>query len=144
MQQEASLKRAYLRQVKKHLTCSPKERNRFLHRTEQMLDAFLEENPDATEEDLYLALGSPEELAEQMMEECDKEQIKLFSSKRVLKVSTASIILGIVLVSVFVLAYQRRSIHVYTEVHPLQYIYFMDNSNTSLPHFSVIFSDEEG
>lgn len=101
MQQEASLKPVYLRQVKKHLTCSPKERNRFLHRTEQMLDAFLEENPDATEEDLYLALGSPEELAEQMMEECESHQVMYSSKKQSHIVSIVEILLVVVFVWIF-------------------------------------------
>ena len=87
--------------MKKHLTCSPKERNRFLHRTEQMLDAFLEENPDATEEDLYLALGSPEELAEQMMEECESHQVMYSSKKQSHIVSIVEILLVVVFVWIF-------------------------------------------
>ena len=126
MQQEASLKRTYLRQVKKHLTCSPKERNRFLHRTEQMLDAFLEENPDATEEDLYLALGSPEELAEQMMEECE-----FHSTPHSNKFIEVSIVLSLALICASIMAYLYFRTNPKIEVNPIQYVYTTDCPDAS-------------
>ena len=120
--------------MKKHLTCSPKERNRFLHRTEQMLDAFLEENPDATKEDLYLALGSPEELAEQMMEECVFNEGKNSLNKHLNKITITSVVLGVALLFLSITAYCYFTINIKTEISPIQYVYSI-NGPTPLPSF---------
>ncbi len=127
--------------MKKHLTCSPKERNRFLHRTEQMLDAFLEENPDATEEDLYLALGSPEELAEQMMEECAFDA-REYPKHHTNKFALAGIVLCLTLACGF-LAYQFISSRIRVQVNPIKYIYFSGKTE-SFENFYVIDSSKEG
>lgn len=140
MQQEASLKSAYLRQVRKHLTCSPKERNRFLHRTDQMLDAFLEENPDATDEDLYLALGSPEELAEQMMEECQSDYSL---SRHKNKLIPFSIVVSIALIYVCIVAFQYWKSGVHIEIKPVEYVY-VTQQPTLFPDFETTILIKEG
>ena len=113
--------------MKKHLTCSPKERNRFLHRTEQMLDAFLEENPDATEEDLYLALGSPEKLAEQMMELYETKPVNHSFAHYIAKFAATSIILCATLIFTCIVVHQYLIITRQIEVNPTKYIYVVDN-----------------
>ena len=81
-----------------------------------MLDAFLEENPDATEEDLYLALGSPEELAEQMMEECVFNEGKNSLNKHLNKITITSVVLGVALLFLSITAYCYFTINIKTEI----------------------------
>lgn len=88
-----------------------------------MLDAFLEENPDATEEDLYLALGSPKELAEQMMEECASNTTRSFLKEHTNKIIVVSVVLCLALGFVSVFAYQAWYSAVHTEVNQTVYIY---------------------
>lgn len=83
-----------------------------------MLDAFLEENPDATEEDLYLALGSPEELAEQMMEECEHSIRDSAGHFRL-----TNILLAVALICVGIIAYMYWFSKGYTNIETKQYLY---------------------
>lgn len=103
-----------------------------------MLDAFLEENPDATEEDLYLALGSPEELAEQMMEECE-----LHSTPHSNKFIAVSIVLSLALICVSFIAYQSWKSGMRVNVNPTEYVYFTNNLYP-FPDFSITNSTKEG
>ena len=110
-----------------------------------MLDAFLEENPDATDEDIYLALGSPEELAEQMMEECAFNEDKSAFNKHLNKITITSVVLGVALLCASVIAYRYWSIGIHTEINPTEYIYRASDP-PPLPSFSTsIYSvNEEG
>ena len=105
-----------------------------------MLDAFLEENPDATEEDLYLALGSPEELAEQMMEECKSKQFYSPLKQHITKFIATSIILGIALLYVSVLAYTQWKLNGQIEINPVEYIYPEDSPK---PFSSFVLTDAD-
>lgn len=92
-----------------------------------MLDAFLEENPDATEEDLYLALGSPEELAEQMMEECEITQARYSKKQYINKLAATSIIIFVSLLFACVVhQYLIVGKQIQIEVNPIKYVYLTD------------------
>lgn len=66
----------YLREVKKELACPWRERRRLLRRAEQAVDAFLEENPEAGQDDWYAALGAPEDMAGELLTSYDTGEIK--------------------------------------------------------------------
>lgn len=59
---------SYLRAVKRHLAGSRTERARMLDTARRAVDAFLEENPQADEAAWRRDLGTPEELAAELME----------------------------------------------------------------------------
>lgn len=96
-----------------------------------MLDAFLEENPDATEEDLYLALGSPEELAEQMMEECEQTDLKNSIRNPLINIRSNNILLVICLICVGVIVYMCWFSKGYTTIETKQYIYSTKDASKS-------------
>ena len=50
--------RAYLRAVRRQLDVPKKDRKRLVKRLSEALSAYLEENPDASPEDIAAALGS--------------------------------------------------------------------------------------
>ena len=54
----------YFQEVRKLLPCSSSEKKRCIIELESDVSAFLENNPNATLEDLYASIGSPESIAE--------------------------------------------------------------------------------
>ena len=68
-------KRDYLRRVKRCLTLPRPEKKRLLDMARQAVDAFVEENPHADDALWRSALGTPEELAAQLMEPCDLDEV---------------------------------------------------------------------
>lgn len=119
--------------MKRHLECSRRERNIFLHRAEQAVDAFLEENPDASPDEWYELLGTPEEFAEQLMEECDLRETKKSLRRRINQITIVGIILSIFLVLLTIFAYLYCVTGGYIELQTTRYIYVSD-SPASLPN----------
>lgn len=88
-----------------------------------MLDAFLEENPDATEEDLYLALGSPEELAIQLLDEYDLLNSLTHSLKNRTRIAAISgFLLGALLLCALSLSYWYFTTKGYVDVGIREYV----------------------
>lgn len=104
-----------------------------------MLDAFLEENPDATEEELFLSLGSPEELAGQFIEEFEQlREEHLVSSRFFCKLTNILLVVSLVCISVVVYLY--FSLKGYINIETTQYIYSTNDpaqspSSTITYHF---------
>lgn len=53
----------YMKQVKRQLTCSRKQRHGLISELEQMIGMFLDDCPDASYEQIRTACGSPTEIA---------------------------------------------------------------------------------
>lgn len=66
---------SYLRAVKRHLICPKEERTRLLDTASRAVDAFLEENPQADEAAWRRNLGTPEELAAELMQSSNLEAV---------------------------------------------------------------------
>ena len=67
--------RAYLRAVRRQLDVPKKDRKRLVKRLSEALSAYLEENPDASPQDLAAALGSPDQCAAELLSEFDPAQV---------------------------------------------------------------------
>lgn len=65
----------YLLEVKRLLPCSSSEKKRCIVELEADVSAFLKNYPNATLEDLYTSLGSPESIAESFMARIDPKQL---------------------------------------------------------------------
>lgn len=76
------MKEDYLRQVGELLTCAQKDRKRLLNRLDKGVSAYLEENPDATETQLYVAFGEPESCVAQLLDECGTSAVVARASCR--------------------------------------------------------------
>lgn len=64
---ESKAAQKYLAQLKRALTCSPADRERFLSQGQTLLEGFGEENPKARYEDLTAAFGQPKDFAAEML-----------------------------------------------------------------------------
>ena len=99
-----ALLRQYLLDVKKLLPCSPSEKKRCILELEADVYAFLEAHPNATREDLYSAIGSPESIAKSFTTQIDpKELSHKLSAKR--KISIGVIVVAAVLALVIGILY---------------------------------------
>lgn len=65
------MKEQYLDSVRALLDCPQGERERLLSRLGQAVSAYLEDAPEAGEPELAANLGTPEECAARLLEECD-------------------------------------------------------------------------
>ncbi len=65
----------YLARVRQHLICSADSRRRLLWQARQMVEDFLQENPEADETALVAAFGAPKEFAEQMLATLERKEI---------------------------------------------------------------------
>lgn len=73
----------YYKEIKKHLTCSRKTRDDFLAEAHWLVDDLLENQPDATYEDVIKSIGSPEELAETFLNTLpNRAEIKKYHQRR--------------------------------------------------------------
>lgn len=105
----------YVREVNRLLPCSAKEKKRCIAELEADAYAYLEQNPDASLEELYEAVGSPHAIAQAFMAHLGPEQLShRMSIKRKIVIGVISIaaILAIVVGSlVAVTAYKRHNFY---------------------------------
>lgn len=82
MSLEGDLKR-YYKEIRKHLLCSPKAQIEFLAEVHRLVADFLENQPDATFEDIVKNVGEPTELAETFLDTLpDKTEVERFHQAR--------------------------------------------------------------
>lgn len=105
----------YLQEVKILLPCSSREKQRCITELEADASAFLENHPNATLEELYSAIGSPQSIAESFMARTDPEQLShRLSVKRRIAVGiiTIAVILAIVVGAIVaVTSYKRHNFY---------------------------------
>lgn len=68
----------YRSKLKKHLPCMRKTRSKLLGEFDCMLNGFLDENPDASFDDLCKAFSPPEEMARILMAEISEEEARQY------------------------------------------------------------------
>lgn len=74
---------AYLRAVRRGLADAPPEdRERLMKRLTEAVTAYLEEDPEAGEEDVVKAFGTPEACAAELMAECGPARVAAVRRKR--------------------------------------------------------------
>lgn len=69
------MKEQYLDSVRVLLDCPQGERERLLSRLGQAVSAYLEDAPEAGEQELLANFGTPEECAARLLEECPPEAV---------------------------------------------------------------------
>lgn len=87
----------YRRDLKKKLPCGIKTRKALLDRFEGMLDTFLEDQPDPTQESLRSAFGTPEVMANTLCESIPEGEVARYHCRMRLKKATAVVLLALVL-----------------------------------------------
>ncbi len=87
----------YLARVRRHLICSADSRRRLMWQAGQMVEDFLQENPDADETALVAAFGAPKEFAEQMLAPLDRKEI-VAARKRRRRLAVEAAVLAVLVV----------------------------------------------
>lgn len=83
----------YLRAIKKALPCDSAQKKRYIAGLRDSIQPYLSEHPDATLEDLYTSIGSPESIAESFMAGLDPKQLShRLSAKRRIAIGVISIV----------------------------------------------------
>lgn len=133
-----TLLKQYLLDVKKLLPCSPSEKKRCIMELEADATAFLENQPNASLEDLYASVGSPQSIAKSFMARTSPEQLShKFSVKR-------KIAIGIVVIIAFLaVVVSAVAISVANDVHDIQNGHFTEFIGDSAEAEPPITSDTE-
>ena len=106
--------RQYLKSISDLLLCKPKKRKQFMSDFSNSIDDFLQNNPDASINDLEKALGTPQEIAEEFMADVSPKDVKKRVS--IARIAIIPITLGVlIIVAVCVLliidAYKNHNSH---------------------------------
>lgn len=111
----------YFQEVKGLLPCSSKEKKRCIMELEADVSAFFAQHPDATLEDLYASIGTPELIAESYISRIEPKQLShRLSVKR-------RIAIGVIAIVVFLaVVVGAAAISVANDVHDIQNGYFVD------------------
>lgn len=80
---------AYLQSVRRQLDAPPEDRERLLGRLSRAVSAYIGENPEAGEEDLAAAFGSPVGCAARLLAECDPAGVAAQRRKKRLRLYAA-------------------------------------------------------
>lgn len=106
--------RQYLKSISDLLLCKPKKRKQFMSDFSNSIDDFLQNNSDASINDLEKALGTPQEIAEEFMADVSPKDVKKRVS--IARIAIIPITLGVlIIVTVCVLliidAYKNHNSH---------------------------------
>ena len=67
---ENKICKEYINQLKRTIPNDVKDKEQFIQSISLDVNIFLDENPEATETDIYLEFGTPEELANSLVSDC--------------------------------------------------------------------------
>lgn len=105
----------YIREVKRELPCSPREKQRCIGELKADISDYLEKKPGATLEELQEAIGSPKTIAKAFMAQLSPEEHShRLSARRTLVIGIISIVAVLaILIGVLsaVTAYHRNSFY---------------------------------
>lgn len=132
------IQKQYLLEVKRLLPCSSSEKKRCIVELEADVSAFLENYPNATLEDLYTSIGSPESIAESFIARMNHIQ---FSRK--LSVSRKIAIGVIAIIAFLAVVISAVAISVANDVHDIQNGNFTEFIGDSTEAEPPITSDTE-
>lgn len=96
--------RRYKSKLKRKLQCSRATKAKFLNEFSHSLDGFLDENPDASFNDLSDAFGPPEEMANILMDKVDAQEKRTYRLCQLLMyivIVLLAIVLALTTISVF-------------------------------------------
>lgn len=111
--------RKYLLDLEKNLSCTRKTKKQMLRRFASILQHFISDNPSPTEKDLYLAFGTPNEMAQALMEEMTQEQHSHWRNNLLFKRVVATIVIVFfVIFTAYVYFYKEKPLNVTTEYFP--------------------------
>ena len=108
----------YRKALKKHLLCVGRERERLLAQFDEMLSQVLGDTPDPDYKTLCAAMGTPVELAEELMREVPSEAISRWERQRRLVLVLACLVCVTLVVACGVMAWKvthREPITVYEQ-----------------------------
>lgn len=109
------VKKQYFREIKRLLPCNAKEKKRCIMDLERDVDDFLENCPSATLEVLYVAIGTPQLIAESFLERIDPEQLShKMSAKRKIAIGVIAVVAALAIaigIVVVVFADDLRNYH---------------------------------
>ena len=84
----------YLKQVKKELRCSAKQKRALVQPLSQALQEFAQENGAVTIEQVTAAFGTPQKQAEDLMETLDTKEVKkAFTWKKLVLIGVLAVVL---------------------------------------------------
>ena len=98
------MKERYLHAVRALLDCPSGERERLLSRLDQGVAAYLEDVPEAGEEELYANFGTPAECAASLSAECAPEAVAAAKRARRTRQHALTAVLAVLLAVMTVIA----------------------------------------
>lgn len=105
----------YKNKLKKKLRCSRNTRAQLMDDFERSLDKYLEENPEASFDDLSSAFGPPDEMAKVLMEKGDaSEKRTCIRNQLLLRIAAVILVVLLVLVTIVVFYLKQRPLVVDT------------------------------
>lgn len=117
MNQNQSCKR-YRRALKKHLFCGGRERKHLVAQFDEILSQVLGDTPDPDYKTLCASMGTPVELAEELMREVPSEAISQWKRQRRLVLVLACLVCVTLVVACGVMAWKvthREPITIYQQ-----------------------------
>lgn len=109
----------YEKQLRKHLTCTRKAKEKLLNHFEYMLLHFLSDNGSPTTEDLHQAFGTPDEMAQTLMAQVSPEEQAQYRRVLIIKRVLIGILLTMFLVlTTYIYFYKEKPINVTDELVP--------------------------
>lgn len=106
--------RQYLKSISDLLLCKPKKRKQFMSDFSNSIDDFLQNNPDASINDLEKALGTPQEIAEEFMADVSPKDVKKrvsIARIAIIPITVGALIIVAVCVLLIIDAYKNHNSH---------------------------------
>ena len=113
-------RKQYLKQIKKLLVCKGSKKRKFLKSFDDNIEEFLKDNPDASYDELQKNMGTPQEIANEFLENESAVHIKRRTT--IVKLVIIGIIICLIIVAITFVA-------VFIDAHEANHGYF-ENSIT--------------
>ena len=109
----------YKKDLNKHLSCSKNVKKRLTDQFQGVLEGFLEDNDSPSAEALNLAFGSPEEMAQTLMEGVTQEEKHRYQRLVLIKRILAGIVLSaFLLLTIYIYFYKETEMDYSDEIVP--------------------------
>ena len=99
MRKSKRISRRYCRQLRSLLPCGWNEKQKLISCLRQQLNAYANEHPNCTEDDLHVRFGTPEDVAVTQLGSMDSSKLlnKIVFRQRVLKITSACVLIALFL-----------------------------------------------
>lgn len=105
----------YFRRIQRRLKCSRAQKRSLIERVRRAAEEFAEENPEATPEEVAEYLGNPYEVAQELLEALDPEELERYQKRK-----RMWLILGVGLLVVALIVMTIGFIHVTLDTQPME------------------------